>query len=169
MVKTISDGIVISPIKNGTVIDHITPGEGLTVLRILGIRDGTNVTVIVASNVPSSRGGRKDMVKIENRELLKDEVDKIALVAPDATISIIRNFKVSVKKTRRGPKADHRRDQMPESKLHHEYQRAGPEQIRCAPAGIPLSVLRFAHLIRDGHRRLHLKIFGIPETDLFLD
>lgn len=104
MVKTISDGIVISPIKNGTVIDHITPGEGLTVLRILGIRDGTNVTVIVASNVPSSRGGRKDMVKIENRELLKDEVDKIALVAPDATISIIRNFKVSVKKTVEVPK-----------------------------------------------------------------
>jgi len=98
MVRAVSDGIVISPIKNGTVIDHITPGEGLTVLRILGIRDGTNVTVIVASNVPSSRGGRKDMVKIENRELLKDEVDKIALVAPDATISIIRNFKVSVKK-----------------------------------------------------------------------
>ncbi len=98
MVRTISDGIVISPIRNGTVIDHITPGEGLTVLRILGIRDGTHVTVIVASNVTSSRGGRKDMVKIENRELLKDEVDKIALVAPDATISIIRNFKVSDKK-----------------------------------------------------------------------
>jgi aspartate carbamoyltransferase regulatory subunit len=98
MVKTISDGIVISPIKNGTVIDHITPGEGLTVIRILGIQDGTDVTVIVASNVPSSRGGRKDMVKIENRELLKDEVDKIALIAPDATISIIRNFKVSAKK-----------------------------------------------------------------------
>ena len=67
MVRTISDGIVISPIRNGTVIDHITPGEGLTVLRILGIRDGTHVTVIVASNVTSSRGGRKDMVKIENR------------------------------------------------------------------------------------------------------
>ncbi len=104
MVKTISDGIVISPIKNGTVIDHITPGEGLTVIRILGIQDGTDVTVIVASNVPSSRGGRKDMVKIENRELLKDEVDKIALVAPDATISIIRNFKVSAKKPVEVPK-----------------------------------------------------------------
>ena len=69
MAKSVSDGIVISPIKNGTVIDHITPGEGLTVLRILGIRDGTDVTVIVASNVPSSRGGRKDIVKIENREI----------------------------------------------------------------------------------------------------
>ncbi len=104
MVRTISEGIVISRIKNGTVIDHITPGEGLTVIRILGIEDGTNVTFTVASNVIGSRGGRKDMVKIENRELLKDEVDKIALVAPDAKISIIRDFRVSVKKSVEVPK-----------------------------------------------------------------
>lgn len=98
MKGTGSDGIVISPIKNGTVIDHITPGEGLTVIRILGIQDGTNVTFTVATNVTSSRGGRKDMVKIENRELVKSEVDKIALIAPDAKISIIRDFKVVAKK-----------------------------------------------------------------------
>ena len=49
--KRVGDvGIVISPIKNGTVIDHITPGEGLTVIRILGIQDGTNVTFTVATN-----------------------------------------------------------------------------------------------------------------------
>ena len=98
MKRSVSEGIVISPIKNGTVIDHITPGEGLTVIRILGIQDGTNVTFTVATNVTSSRGGRKDMVKIENRELVKSEVDKIALIAPDAKISIIREFKVVAKK-----------------------------------------------------------------------
>lgn len=95
----ISDGIVISPIKNGTVIDHITPGEGFTVVRILGVDKDSNMNVTVASNVVSSRGGRKDIVKIENRELLKSEVDKISLVAPYASISIIRDFKVTDKKT----------------------------------------------------------------------
>ncbi|MDR0438665.1 MAG: aspartate carbamoyltransferase regulatory subunit [Methanocalculaceae archaeon] len=99
MKLTVSEGIVISPIKNGTVIDHITPGEGLTVIRILGIQDGTNVTFTVATNVASSQGGRKDLVKIENRELVKSEVDKIALIAPDAKISIIRNFNVVAKKS----------------------------------------------------------------------
>lgn len=99
MKRSVSEGIVISPIKNGTVIDHITPGEGLTVIRILGIQDGTNVTFTVATNVTSSRGRRKDMVKIENRELVKSEVDKIALIAPDAKISIIREFKVVAKKS----------------------------------------------------------------------
>ncbi|MDV0443573.1 aspartate carbamoyltransferase regulatory subunit [Methanorbis rubei] len=98
--KRVGDqGIVISPIKNGTVIDHITPGEGLTVIRILGIQDGTNITFTVATNVVSSRGGRKDMVKIENRELVKSEVDKLALIAPDAKISIIRDSKVVEKKS----------------------------------------------------------------------
>lgn len=99
-----SDGILISPIKNGTVIDHITPGEGLAVLRILGIADGTDITVTVATNVESSRGGRKDIVKVENRELLKSEVNKIALIAPDAKISIIRDSKVVVKKLVEVPK-----------------------------------------------------------------
>jgi aspartate carbamoyltransferase regulatory subunit len=42
--------------------------------------------------------GRKDIVKIENRELRKEEVDRIALIAPHATISIIRNFDVYEKK-----------------------------------------------------------------------
>ena len=98
MKRSVSEGIVISPIKNGTVIDHITPGEGLTVIRILGIQDGTNVTFTVATNVTRSRGGRTDMVKIENRELVKSEVDKIALIAPDAKISIMQEFKVIAKK-----------------------------------------------------------------------
>lgn len=88
----------ISPIRHGTVIDHITPGEGLTVISILGITRGTEVTVTIASNVESSRGGRKDLVKIADRELVKEEVDKIALVAPDATISIIREYQVIDKK-----------------------------------------------------------------------
>lgn len=92
-------GLLISPIQNGTVIDHITPGEGLTVISILEISRGTNVTVTIACNVDSSRGGKKDIVKIANRELVKDEVDKIALVAPDATISIIRDYSIVDKKT----------------------------------------------------------------------
>jgi len=97
MVKKSPDGLVISPLENGTVIDHITPGEGLTVLRILNINNKSQGTFTLACNVSSSHGGRKDIVKIANRELSCDEVDKIALVAPDATISIIRNRAVAEK------------------------------------------------------------------------
>jgi aspartate carbamoyltransferase regulatory subunit len=92
------DGLLISPIHNGTVIDHITGGEALNVLKIIGITGATTESISVATNVKSSKIGRKDIVKIENRELRKEEVDRVALIAPHATISIIRNFEVYEKK-----------------------------------------------------------------------
>lgn len=90
--------LLISPIRDGTVIDHITAGEALNVLKILGITGSTTECLSIATNVPSGRIGRKDIVKIENRELKKEEVDRIALIAPKATINIIRNFEVHEKK-----------------------------------------------------------------------
>lgn len=92
------EGLLINAIQNGTVIDHITGGEALIVLRILGITGSTNECVSVATNVVSSALGRKDVVKIENRELKDEEVDRIALIAPKATINIIREKRVVEKK-----------------------------------------------------------------------
>jgi len=86
----------IQPIKNGTVIDHITAGNSVKVLHILGIPRSSSSTVSVAMNVKSMLG-KKDIVKVENRELDPQEVDKISLIAPKATINIIRDFEVSEK------------------------------------------------------------------------
>jgi len=96
--KDPSRGLLVSPIKNGTVIDHITAGEALNVLRILGITGSTRECLSIATNVGSKRMGKKDIVKIENRELRTEEVDRIALLAPQAKINIIRNYKVVEKK-----------------------------------------------------------------------
>jgi aspartate carbamoyltransferase regulatory subunit len=90
--------LLISPIRNGTVLDHISAGQALNVLRILGITGTTEEMVSVATNVASGTVGRKDIVKIEKRELRKEEVDRIALIAPNATINIIREFAVVEKK-----------------------------------------------------------------------
>ncbi|MFQ5814995.1 MAG: aspartate carbamoyltransferase regulatory subunit [Candidatus Hydrothermarchaeaceae archaeon] len=87
--------IRVRKIKNGTVIDHITPGQALNVLKIIGITKGyPKTTVTVAMNVPSSEAGSKDIVKVEGRELKTDELDKISLIAPNATINIIRGYEV---------------------------------------------------------------------------
>jgi aspartate carbamoyltransferase regulatory subunit len=99
-----NDELKVRKIKDGTVIDHIKRGVGKKVVDILGINGDTqeNVihfpeTVILLTNVPSKKLGRKDIVKVENRELKKEEVDKIALIAPDATWNIVRNYKVTKK------------------------------------------------------------------------
>ena len=88
----------VSKIRNGTVIDHITSGHALDVVKILGITGKKGNVVTIAMNVPSKRLGKKDIVKIEGRELKAEEVDKIALIAPYATINIIRDYKVVEKK-----------------------------------------------------------------------
>jgi aspartate carbamoyltransferase regulatory subunit len=93
-----NEGLLVSRIKNGTVIDHITGGEALNVMKILGITGSTTESLSIATNVPSRNMGKKDIVKLSNRELSKTEVDRIALISPKATINIIRNFKVCEKK-----------------------------------------------------------------------
>lgn len=83
----------IRAIENGTVIDHITANKALHILKILNLPDKETKNVTVAMNVHSSEIGRKDIVKIENRELDSSELNQIALIAPKATINIIRDFK----------------------------------------------------------------------------
>ncbi|MEM0042740.1 MAG: aspartate carbamoyltransferase regulatory subunit [Thermofilaceae archaeon] len=84
----------VSKIAEGTVIDHIDAGRALYVLRILGLTGAEGLTIAVVMNVPSQKLGRKDIVKVEGVTLRRDQVSKIALIAPSATINIIRNYDV---------------------------------------------------------------------------
>ncbi len=84
----------VSKITEGTVIDHVTGGQALNVLAILGIDGSGGEEVSIGMNVPSERLGRKDVVKVEGRELSQDEVDVLSLIAPAATINIVRDYDV---------------------------------------------------------------------------
>jgi len=82
----------IKAIENGTVIDHITANKALHILNVLGLPDEDTQNVTIAMNVSSSEIGRKDILKIENRELDHRELNQVALIAPKATINIIRDY-----------------------------------------------------------------------------
>jgi aspartate carbamoyltransferase regulatory subunit len=82
----------VSKIHNGTVIDHINGGYALDVVKILGITGREGRVMTIAVNVPSKRFRVKDVVKVEGRALNAREVNRIALVAPHATINIIRDY-----------------------------------------------------------------------------
>jgi aspartate carbamoyltransferase regulatory subunit len=84
----------VTKIKDGTVIDHISGGYALDVAKILGITGHEDQVVMIAINVSSQQMNVKDIVKIEGRFLSPKEVNRIALIAPKATINIIRNFEV---------------------------------------------------------------------------
>jgi len=92
--------IKIPPIRNGTVIDHITSGQALNVLKILGVNeDNVDSTISIGIRVATSHGDMKwkDIVKLEDMEIDAEAADKIALIAPQATISIIRDYYVADK------------------------------------------------------------------------
>jgi len=88
--------MIVRKIENGSVIDHIAVGKGLKVINILNINPYE--TAVLLMNVPSKKLGRKDIVKIENRKLTSDEVNKISLIAPNATLNIIENEKIKEKR-----------------------------------------------------------------------
>ncbi len=86
----------VQKIRNGIVIDHIPCGMALKVLKILGIEGDIGSTVTLAMHV-KSKNGWKDVVKIEDRYLDERELDKIALIAPTATVNIVKDYKVVTK------------------------------------------------------------------------
>ncbi|MET1124878.1 MAG: aspartate carbamoyltransferase regulatory subunit [Archaeoglobaceae archaeon] len=86
--------LVISKIREGTVIDHITSGKALLVLRILGISDESRETISMVMNVPSKKMGKKDIVKVEGKFISDEELNKIALIAPNATINLIKDYEI---------------------------------------------------------------------------
>ncbi|NHJ49847.1 MAG: aspartate carbamoyltransferase regulatory subunit [Asgard group archaeon] len=84
----------VTKIKEGTVIDHVSAGMALIVLEMLGITGRGGSVVTLSMNVTSKKKKRKDIVKIENRFLERDEINQIALISPTATINEIKSFKV---------------------------------------------------------------------------
>ncbi len=89
--------LVVSKIREGTVIDHINAGRALLVLRILGINERTQETVSMAMNVPSKKMGRKDIVKVEGKYISEEELNKIALISPNATINLVKDYEIQRK------------------------------------------------------------------------
>jgi len=90
--------LMVRRIKEGTVIDHIDEGKGLQVLSALRIdgKDGSLITI--ALNVPSGKFKKKDIIKVENMFLKDDDTNKLAVIVPNATINIIRNYKLAEKR-----------------------------------------------------------------------
>ncbi|MBT3357231.1 MAG: aspartate carbamoyltransferase regulatory subunit [Euryarchaeota archaeon] len=88
----------VTAICNGTAIDHIPSGHALQLLKMLRLDVGRSNPISLVMNVPSGKMGRKDVLKIEDRELNQEELDRLALIAPKASVAIIRNYAVAEKR-----------------------------------------------------------------------
>jgi aspartate carbamoyltransferase regulatory subunit len=88
----------VSAIENGTVIDHIPAKSVFQVVKILGLEDSTE-QILIGTNLESKKYGRKGIIKLANRFFEHDEINKIALAAPSATLIVIRDYQI-VEKTK---------------------------------------------------------------------
>ena len=95
--------IIVRRIKNGSVIDHIESGKAFLVLKALNITGREGNVITVALNVPSNKYEKKDIIKVENRYLKPDETNKLSLIAPHATINIIKEYKLAEKRKIQSP------------------------------------------------------------------
>ena len=88
----------VSAIENGTVIDHIPSRSVFQVIKILNLSEYQN-QLLIGTNLDSNKMGKKGIIKVSNKFFKSDDINKIALVAPTATLIIIKNFQVTEKKT----------------------------------------------------------------------
>ncbi|MFH1005070.1 MAG: aspartate carbamoyltransferase regulatory subunit [Bacteroidota bacterium] len=87
----------VSAIENGTVIDHIPSKNVFLVIKILNLESSEDM-ILFGTNLESKKYKTKGIIKVSNKFFIKEEINKIALVAPDATLIEIKNFHVTTKK-----------------------------------------------------------------------
>ena len=95
--------LVVSALENGTVLDHIPAENVYKALDLLGLKD-IESQITIGINLASKIHGKKGIIKIADKFFEDEELNKLALIAPNATVNIIRDFKVVEKKKLETPK-----------------------------------------------------------------
>jgi aspartate carbamoyltransferase regulatory subunit len=89
---------LVAAIENGTVIDHIPSDKTFQVVNLLGLANLSS-PVTVGYNYPSTKVGKKGIIKISDRYFTDDELSRLSVLAPNVVLNIIRGYEVVEKKT----------------------------------------------------------------------
>lgn len=87
----------VAALENGTAIDHIPADAVFKVVSLLQLQKLNN-RITIGNNLKSSKMGSKGIIKVSDKFFREDELNRIALVAPNVNLNIIRNFEVVEKK-----------------------------------------------------------------------
>lgn len=87
----------VAAIENGTVIDHIPARKTYEVVRLLNL-EKLPQPVTIGFNLPSSKLGRKGIIKIADKFFSDEEINRLSVVAPNIVLNIIRGYEVVEKR-----------------------------------------------------------------------
>ncbi len=87
----------VAAIRNGTVIDHIPADKTYDVVRLLNLQN-IDEPITIGYNLPSSKLGKKGIVKISNKYFSEEEMSRLSVVAPRIVLNIIKDYEVVEKR-----------------------------------------------------------------------
>ncbi|HHX32534.1 MAG TPA: aspartate carbamoyltransferase regulatory subunit [Bacteroidales bacterium] len=87
----------VAALEKGTAIDHIPTNAVFKVVSLLKLQSINN-RITIGNNLKSNKMGHKGIIKVADKFFKEDELNRIALVAPNVNLNIIRNFEVVEKK-----------------------------------------------------------------------
>ena len=85
--------LAVAALQNGTVIDHIPSSMLFKAVKILGI-ENIQSHVTIGNNLESRKLGKKGIIKVADVLFPETTLNRIALIAPNAKVNIIRDFEV---------------------------------------------------------------------------
>lgn len=89
--------LAVAALENGTVIDHIPSDSLFKVVDLLGIQSIKN-NVTIGYNLDSKKYGKKGIIKVANITFPEATLNRIAIIAPNAVINIIKDYEVVEKR-----------------------------------------------------------------------
>lgn len=95
--KTNHKELEVAALENGTVIDHIPSDALFKVVSLLGLQNLNN-SITIGNNLDSKKIGKKGIIKIADKFFREDEINRIAVIAPQVKLNIIRDYEVTEKK-----------------------------------------------------------------------
>lgn len=87
----------VAALKDGTVIDHIPSDKLFTVVSLLRLQELEN-NITIGFNLDSKKLGKKGIIKIADKFFCDEEINRIAVIAPNTKLNIIRDYQVIEKK-----------------------------------------------------------------------
>ncbi|MDE6416413.1 MAG: aspartate carbamoyltransferase regulatory subunit [Duncaniella sp.] len=92
-----SKELAVAALRNGTVIDHIASESLFKAVKILGL-DKLTSAVTIGFNLDSAKLGKKGIIKVADVEFPEELLNRIAIIAPNAVVNIIRDYEVVEKR-----------------------------------------------------------------------
>ncbi|MDR1331575.1 MAG: aspartate carbamoyltransferase regulatory subunit [Tannerella sp.] len=87
----------VAALENGTAIDHIPSEQLFKVAQLLELQKEKS-RITIGNNLHSGKMRRKGIIKIADRFFEEHEISRIALIAPNVVLNVIRDYEVVEKK-----------------------------------------------------------------------